>query len=122
MTGFAAFNRTRRVLVAADVEVARTVWKRVRGLMGRAARDFPEGKGFWIVPSEGIHTLGMRFPIDVCYLDRNGQIVRAYHRLRPFRFAAVLWRAHSVLELPAGVLLRTSTEVGDTLEIKPIVT
>lgn len=122
MTALAAFNCTRHVLVAADVEMVRTAWKRMKGLIGRVDVDFPQGKGLWLVPAEGIHTLGMRFPIDVVYLDRDGRVLKMYHRLRPLRIGAVLWRARSVLEFPAGVLLRTATEVGDVLEIKPIMT
>jgi uncharacterized protein len=114
-----AYNRTRNVLVAEDVEVARTAWQRIRGLIGRTGGEFRIGQGLWIEPAEGIHTFGMSFPIDAIYLDANGRVLKAYHGLRPARVAAIKWRARGVLELPAGVLVRTGTEVGDCLEIKP---
>jgi uncharacterized membrane protein (UPF0127 family) len=88
----------------------------MKGLIGRAAREFDPGNALWIVPSDGIHTFGMRFPIDAVYLDSRGRILKLYHRLRPFRIAALMPSAKSVLELPAGTLIRTHTEVGDVLE------
>lgn len=84
--------------------------------MGRPSSAFTEGQGLWIVPSEGIHTFGMRFPIDAAYLDAKGKVLRVYHGLRPWRLAAVTLRARSVLELPAGTLERTGTEAGDVLD------
>ena len=94
----------------------------MRGLIGRSAQNFQEGNGLWIHPSQGIHTFGMVIPIDVLYLDSQGRILKAYHELAPFRVAALLLRARSILELPAGTLVRTGTEVGDVLEIQPVST
>jgi uncharacterized membrane protein (UPF0127 family) len=71
-------------------------------------------------PSQGIHTIGMSFAIDALYLDRNNRVVRMYQRLRPGRIAAVSLRARSILELPAGTLSRTQTEVGDVLDFQRI--
>jgi uncharacterized membrane protein (UPF0127 family) len=62
----------------------------------------------------------MRFPIDVAYLDAQGRILRIYHRLAPFRIAALSLKAKSVLELPPGTLARTDTNVGDVLEFSPL--
>lgn len=67
----------------------------------------------------GIHTFGMRFPIDVVYLNSQTQVLRLYRRLAPCRFAALSIRAKSVLELPEGTLEQTHTEVGDQLEFRP---
>jgi len=90
----------------------------MKGLLGRKA--LAAGKGLWIRPAHGIHTIGMSFPIDVAYLDRENRILRLYHRLAPLRIAAFSLRARTVLELPAGTLSRTGTAVGDELEIQPV--
>ncbi len=74
--------------------------------------------GLWITPSEGIHTMGMRFPIDVLYLDADRRIVRIYRELKPWRIAAISRRTRSVLELPAGTLERCPARVGDLLEFE----
>lgn len=116
MSGYAAFNRTARVLLASDLELAGTLWARMKGLLGRTAQQFREGKGLWIEPSQGVHTIGMAFPIDVAYLDSTGRVIRMYRPLAPFRVAALHWRARSILELPAGTLIRTGTALGDLVE------
>jgi uncharacterized membrane protein (UPF0127 family) len=113
---YRVLNRTRNNHIAVDAECADTLFSRLRGLMARPSNAFTEGQGLWILPSEGIHTFGMRFPIDAAYLDAKGKILRVYHGLRPWRLAAVTLRARSVLELPAGTLKRTGTEAGDVLE------
>lgn len=112
-----AFNRTRQAYLATDLAVADTHWTRLRGLLGRAADDFRNGAGLWIVPCHGVHTLGMGFPIDVVYLDREFQVIHVESELRPWRLAPVRRRATSVLELPCHVAAKTETVIGDKIEI-----
>ena len=91
----------------------------MKGLIGRSQQEFTPGRGLWIVSSQGIHTIGMAFPIDAVYLDAGGRITRLYHSLTPGRVAALNWKTRSVLELPAGTLEKTGTQVGDVLEFLP---
>jgi uncharacterized protein len=112
-----AFNQTRRVYLAREVALANTHWTRLRGLVGTSPDDFRNGRGIWIVPCRGVHTLAMRFPIDVAYLDRDRIVIHMERGLRPWRFAPVHMRAASVLELPSQVLSETGTEMGDKIEI-----
>ena len=88
----------------------------MKGLLGRSKEKFSAGNALWLVPANSIHTIGMSFPIDVAYLDKAGRVIRLYHSLPPFRVAAIKFKTHSILELPAGTLARTRTEVGDILE------
>ena len=111
-------NQTQKTCLADSAEAANSVFKRMKGLIGRSAEEFIPGKALWIIPTEGIHTFGMRFAIDAAYLDSRGKVLRMYQALPPRRFAAVIFSAASVLELPAGTLARTHTEVGDILEFK----
>jgi len=112
-----AFNRTRQCYLATDLRLAATHWSRFRGLMGRGAEGFGAGKALWIVPCHGVHTLAMRFPIDVLYLDRNKVVVHLEQGLKPWRVAPVRMAATSVLELPEGTLRSTGTLIGDELNI-----
>lgn len=112
-----AFNRTRQAFLATSLSVADTHWTRLRGLLGRASDDFRNGAGLWIVPCHGVHTLGMGFPIDVVYLDRNRNVVHVESDLRPWRFAPVRMQASSVLELPCHTVAKTETNIGDKIEI-----
>jgi uncharacterized protein len=112
-----AFNQTRRVYLATRLAVADTHWTRFRGLLGTSRSDFRNGYGIWIRPCRGVHTLAMRFPIDVVYLDGEGTVVHIEHDLRPWRFAAIRMQAASVLELPCQTVIGTGTALGDKIEI-----
>jgi len=112
-----AYNRTRQTYLATDLTVANTHWSRLRGLMGTEAKDFFPGKGLWIVPCRGVHSLAMRFPIDVVYLNAKKVVVHVEKALKPWRMASVRLRAATVLELPSSTLSQTSTSVGDEIEI-----
>ena len=109
-------NATRRAVLATQLEVAGSNTARRKGLLGRD--QLAEGGGMWITPCESVHTFFMRFPIDLVYLDRR-------HRIRKVRQAVGAWRvsacltAHSVLELPAGVIRATGSGRGDLIEFAP---
>lgn len=112
-----AFNKTRQVYLATSLALADTHWTRLRGLVGASASDFGNGCGLWIVPCRGVHTLAMRFPIDVVYLDRSQTVVHIERGLQPWRFAPVRLQAASVLELPCQTVTGTGTALGDKIEI-----
>ena len=112
-----AFNRTRNAYLATRLSVAETHWSRLRGLMGKDAASFAAGDGLWIVPSRGVHTLAMKFPIDVLYLDTNKQVVHVEQNLKPWRVARVSLHTASVLELPGNTLESSGTTIGDEIEI-----
>jgi uncharacterized membrane protein (UPF0127 family) len=97
------------------VEVADTSAKRRTGLLKHDSLG--EGQGLWIVPCEGVHTWGMKFAIDVVYLNKKRQIVKIRKDMGKRGISMCLW-AHSVLELPAGTVDRTGTQKGDQLEFE----
>jgi uncharacterized membrane protein (UPF0127 family) len=115
-TGY-ALNRTRDAYLAKNLCIAETHWSRFRGLMWTDAGSFAAGRGLWIVPSRGVHTFAMRFPIDVVYLDADKVVVYLEENLKPWRVAPVRLRAASVLELPGSTLRPTQTCIGDKIEI-----
>jgi uncharacterized protein len=114
---YRVINRSKDEVLATEVELADTSWTRMKGLLGRKAVDFSRGKGLWIVPSQGVHTIGMSFPIDVVYLDSERRVIHLCKSLAPHRIAAVKLKTRSVVEFPAGVLTESRTAVGDVLEI-----
>ena len=112
-----AFNQTRQAYLATALAVADTHWTRLRGLLGIRSSDFLNGSGLWIVPSHGVHTLGMGFPIDVVYLDKALTVIHIQGDVQPWRFTPVRTRAASILELPCRMAADTQTSVGDKIQI-----
>jgi uncharacterized membrane protein (UPF0127 family) len=113
-----AYNQSRQLYLATRLAVAQTHWSRLRGLLGVSEHDFRNGSGLWIRPCRGVHTLAMRFSIDVVYLDPAGNVVHLERALRPWRFAPVRLQAASVLELPQNTVTSTGTALGDRIEIR----
>jgi len=99
--------------VLCSVEVAESFGARLRGLLGR---DDIDG-ALLIKPAKSVHTLGMRFPIDVAFCDRDMRVV-ATTTMRRFRVGVPRVKAHCVLEATAGAFERWGLQRGDQLEIK----
>ena len=111
------YNTTRETFVATEVRLADGYFSRLVGLLGKTRHWARPGRGLWIVPSHGVHTIGMLFSIDLVFLDREGCVVHTEEYLRPFHISRVTLKAQSVLELPPYTVFRSGTQVGDRLEI-----
>jgi len=94
--------------------VADTSSKRRTGLLKHAG--LAKGQGLWIVPCEAIHCFGMKFSIDVLFLNKKRKVLKVRKDMGRWGIALCL-RAHSVLELPAGTIAATGTQPGDELEL-----
>ena len=112
-------NVTRNSILADAAEIADSSAKRRTGLLKHTSLE--PGDGLWIVPCEAIHSFGMKFAIDILYLDRKHKVKKVRPEMVPGRISGCL-TAHSVLELPAGTIARTTTEPGDQLEITKLTT
>ena len=99
--------------LASWVGLADRWWRRAVGLLGRRALDDEEG--LLLAPCSAVHTLGMRFAIDVAFLDEEGRILEAHARLGPGAWARGGPGATATLELPPGRLKVTGTQQGDRL-------
>lgn len=109
-------NRSRQTDIGDRIDVADSGPVRRKGLLGR--RGLEPGEGLWIVPCESVHTFGMKFAIDLVYLDRMRRVVKVRSNVGPTRISACL-RAHSILELRPGTILDSLTRPGDQLEFHP---
>jgi uncharacterized protein len=106
-------NLNKEIELADRAIAANTSALRKTGLLKH--ESLPEGEGLWIVPCEGVHTFFMKFAIDVIYLNKKRQVVKLRPNMPKSRLSLCL-KAHSVLELPAGMIAKTGTQVGDVLE------
>jgi uncharacterized membrane protein (UPF0127 family) len=100
--------------VLASLEVASGPIGRGRGLLGRDKLD----GALLLMPAMSVHTLGMRFPIDVAYCDADLHVLAVVRNMRPWRMGAPRLKARAVLEAEAGMFERWSLRVGDELEIQ----
>jgi uncharacterized protein len=111
----AVVNTTRDTVLGERIVVAETSWSRMVGLLGKCSLE--SGTGLLIIPSQAIHTVAMRFPIDVVFVDRKWRVVHVRPEMVPYRVTGLHWKADFVLELPVGVIAQTSTAVGDQLAL-----
>jgi uncharacterized protein len=114
------YNKTRETFVATEATLADSYLRRLVGLLGKTRRWAQLGRGLWIVPSRGVHTIGMLFPIDLIFLSKEKEVVYVEEHVRPFRISRVFLKATSVLELPPHTIYRSGTQIGDRLEIAPV--
>ncbi|HUB52187.1 MAG TPA: DUF192 domain-containing protein [Terracidiphilus sp.] len=112
-----AVNTTRGSIVASSLEVADSGASRNKGLLGRDG--LAPGGGLWIVPCQSVHTFFMRFPIDLVYIDSRKRVRKVKSAVGPGRISFCL-TAQSIIELPAGTVLRTETQPGDMLAIEDV--
>ncbi|MGE3076119.1 MAG: DUF192 domain-containing protein [Dehalococcoidia bacterium] len=98
--------------LVSDLRVANNVFARTRGLM--FASPLQPGEGLEIRPCNSIHMMFMRFPIDVVFFNKAGEVVKVATRVPRWRGLSFGGRkAAGVLELPAGAA--TNVAVGDQL-------
>lgn len=110
----AIINQSRNTLLATEVQIAATFFSRLRGLLGKPG--LAAGSALVIRPCNSVHTIGMRFPIDVLFVGADQRVKKAAERLGPWQVA---WAAGAafVIELPAGVVAAGQTRAGDLLTL-----
>jgi uncharacterized membrane protein (UPF0127 family) len=108
-------NASKQTVVSDRCHFANTVLKRMIGLLNRGR--FDQGEGLLLDRCYGIHTFGMRFPIDVLFLDKDLHVIRAIKALPPYRTCAVKKSVY-VLEAPVGAIDASRTAEGDQIQIR----
>ncbi len=99
--------------VLASLEIPQTRRDKARGLLGRAGID----GAMLIRPARSVHTVGMKFALDVAILDKSNVVIKTL-RVRKHRITAPIWRANAVLEAEAGAFGQWDLKIGDELEIR----
>ena len=112
---YCVYNHTRECFLSLGVTPADTTYARLKGLIGKLRLKLDEG--IWVVPSRGIHTLGVLFPLDLIYLDEHHRVIHVIEYFPRFRIAPIRTQAASVLELPTHTIYSSQTQPGDQLLI-----
>ena len=108
-------NATKKTVVSDNCHFANTVLKRMVGLLNRG--QFNKGEGLLLDRCHGIHTFGMRFSIDVLFLDKDFCVIRAVKAIPPYR-TCVVKKSVYVLEVPVGAVDASHTGEGDQIQIR----
>jgi uncharacterized protein len=115
--GYCVFNKTRESFLSLSVAAADTHLARLKGLLGRLRLKSDEG--IWVIPSQGVHTIGVLVPLDLIYLDSGHRVIHTIESLGSFRIGPIRRNCESVLELPPRTIYSSQTQVGDELLICP---
>lgn len=112
---YCVYNQTRECFLSLGITAANTTFARLRGMIGKL--NLKSGDGIWIVPSNGVHTLGVLVPLDLIYLDENYRVIHLVEHFPTFRIAPLRVQSESVLELAPHTIYSSQTQVGDQLLI-----
>lgn len=114
---FICRNLTRETVVGDAIRRADTYFSRLVGLLPK--KGLEPGEGLWIVPCSDIHSVGMRFRFDALFLDKDLKVVHLVEAMKPGRISRFVREAKSVLEVDAGVIAQSRTQLGDQLVFDP---
>ena len=110
------YHLSKENIIAEKVEIADSFFARAMGLMWRNSME--EKSALWIKSGTHIHTMFMRFSIDLIFVDKNLKVKKVYTRAKPWRhFFTGTWSANSVFELPEGSLSQLNVNEGDQLYV-----
>jgi uncharacterized membrane protein (UPF0127 family) len=106
-------NQTRNLPLMTQGRLANTFWQRFWGLMG--VKSLAHNEGLILVGDKSIHTFFMKFPIDIVYVDKKFNVLRADSCMPPNRIGPFISQAAYILEMPSDVISTTHTQPGDVL-------
>jgi uncharacterized membrane protein (UPF0127 family) len=108
------WNRTRGSVAARRVFQARSLWQLTSGLLSR--QPLEKSEVLWLEPCGSIHTWGMRYAVDVVFVDPQQRVLRVTRNVAPWRIALAPAGTRAALEFRAGEA--SGIRVGDQLELE----
>lgn len=108
-------NTSKNTILADNAELADTFSKRLIGLLSR--KSLNKGEALILSPSNSVHSVFMRFTIDVAFLDKTGKVVATLPAFKPFQLSLIYFSARTAIELPENTLELTQTHLGDIIKI-----
>ena len=109
------YNETKNKTLLERAGLADSFFLRLKGLLGK--KGLPPGEGLVIKPCNAVHTLGMKFPIDVAFVNKENRICHIIEGMPPSRVGKSVKGAYYVIEGKPGLFSETCTEVGDLVEV-----
>ncbi len=118
MKRYKIFNLSKDIILLENVSIAKSFFSRLKGLLGKT--DLSEGEGIVIKPCNAIHTMGMKFPIDVAFIDKNNEVIKVIREIPPGKFSPIVKKSVYVIESRENEFNERRLSIGDKLEIKGI--
>lgn len=109
------YKKQKNVTLPFEVIEAKSFLMRLIGLLGTKKIDAK--KVLFIKHCTGIHTIGMKYPIDVVFLDKNDKVSRLYESLKQNRMTRIRMKDHGVLEFPPGTIKKFNIQQGEVFKI-----
>ncbi|MBI4431558.1 MAG: DUF192 domain-containing protein [Candidatus Omnitrophica bacterium] len=110
-------NISRGTEIAFSAVEARGFLNRLTGLIGK--KYLERGSGLILRSCSSVHTLWMRFPIDIIFADRELVVCKLIRDLKPWSFSPIILSAHLAIELPAGMIDASLTQLKDQITLTP---
>jgi uncharacterized membrane protein (UPF0127 family) len=108
-------NKSKDLKILSNMKEARTLWPRLKGLLG--TKEIAEDSGLWIHSCNSIHTFGMRYSIDCIFIDSKFCVRKLIKDVKPGYLIWPIWSARSVIEVKAGTCEKFNIQVGDLLHV-----
>lgn len=108
-------NSTKSTTLATDAIMASSWISRLRGLL--FTKEIKQGEGLFLSPCNSIHMFGMIYSIDAVFVDKSNTVVGLDRKIRPMMMSTIYFKAESCIELPAGTIDSTRTEIGDQISL-----
>lgn len=109
-------NCSKNTVLAHSARIAETLRDRLVGLLDR--QSLQAGEALVITRCNSIHMFFMKFAIDAVFIDANNRVVGLVENIKPYRLSPIFFKARQVIELPAGTIEASRTDILDIIEIK----
>ena len=106
-------NKTKNIIIAQKAQMADSFLSRAKGLLGR--KSIEPDQALVITRCNSIHMFFMQFAIDAIFVNAQGCVVGLVENIKPNRMSKIFWNASFVVELKAGVIKNTNTQISDQI-------
>lgn len=104
--------------IAGSVRMANTFMERLKGLLFE--KELHEEQGLLINPCNQVHTIGMKFNIDVVFLAKSGEVIHIEREMTPGKVSPFIKHCHQILELKEGIIEKKCIIIGKRIAFDPI--
>src|SRR5580698_7042805 len=108
-----AYNQTRECFLGLEVDSADLSLAKLKDRI--ASLSLKSGEGLWLAPFRGLPEWGIRVPLDLLYLDKDGRVIDVVESYPVFRASSTMTQPASVLALPTHSIYSSQTQAGDQL-------